>query len=269
LRFDSSSHHVAVTICRMSRRWTGKTKTNDFHGNHIEFITVGGRTTAYAPALQLKPKGAGQGAAAKKKQAGKAKQSPAPAAPVDAVVGVGESFQAQQNGDDNAAPAQKPLAQKLTAAQANKQTRAVGASAASKKSAQLSGMDGTMGNGTGAATDPTRSRTVRATRGSSSRPGSSGPVVQETSQMLMPDSADPEKHLEVSAVKVAEVKVTGGDGAVVAEAVDAQLVEDGADEDASAVPRRVRGKRASTATDRPGKKPQQRESSDSKRSKRK
>lgn len=41
-------------------RWTGKKATHDFHGNPVAFITCGGRTTAYAPALQKKrPKGSG------------------------------------------------------------------------------------------------------------------------------------------------------------------------------------------------------------------
>jgi hypothetical protein len=248
----------------MPRRWTGKTKTNDFHGNHIDFMTVGGRTTAYAPALQPKPKGAGQAAVAKKA----VKRSPAPAARADAAHAIGDSAQAQQNDNDHAAPAQKPLAQKLTAAQANKRTRAVGPSPASNKRAQAARMDGSKGGGIGAAAALTRSRTVRALRDASPRAGGNGPVVQETSRMLLPNPADREKHPAAGAVKVAEVRVKGTDGAVVAQATDAEPVETSVDEEAPAVPRRVHGKGASTATDGPGK-PQQRQSSKSKRPKRK
>jgi hypothetical protein len=35
-------------------RWTGKVASKDLSGNAIAFITAGGRTTAYAPALQFK-----------------------------------------------------------------------------------------------------------------------------------------------------------------------------------------------------------------------
>ncbi|CAG9467197.1 unnamed protein product [Pedinophyceae sp. YPF-701] len=50
-------------------RWTGKKASNDYHGNKIEFITVGGRTSAYVPKLQKKTsvKPAGDGGDAKPK----------------------------------------------------------------------------------------------------------------------------------------------------------------------------------------------------------
>lgn len=53
-------------------RWTGKKASKDAHGNHIEFVTVGSRTSAFVPALQKLQGGAGGGAGEAGKGGGKA-----------------------------------------------------------------------------------------------------------------------------------------------------------------------------------------------------
>ena len=54
-------------------RWTGKQATKDAHGNRVEFIEVGSRTTAFAPALQKKTDSAAS--AAKQKAASTSKKA--------------------------------------------------------------------------------------------------------------------------------------------------------------------------------------------------
>jgi hypothetical protein len=79
--------------------------TADYHGNVIDFITCGGRTTAYAPALQLKPKGG-------KKVATKASKGKKAAA-------------SESLAGDQAVETETPLAEKLKNAQP-KRKRAAG-----------------------------------------------------------------------------------------------------------------------------------------------
>ncbi len=53
-------------------RWTGKKASKDAHGNHVEFVTVGSRTSAFVPALQKLKGGDGEGAGGEGKGGGKA-----------------------------------------------------------------------------------------------------------------------------------------------------------------------------------------------------
>lgn len=91
-------------------RWTGKTASQDANGEAIKFLTVGGRTTAYVPSVQLKSgPGKKEKVGAKKTASSKKKGAAKKAESVDKASSEGASEEASvDEGDEGGAKKRAP-----------------------------------------------------------------------------------------------------------------------------------------------------------------